>query len=106
MTASNDSGQPVNDVAIAHIRATHNNTSITITNSKGDTICWATAGSCGFKGARRGTPLAAQMAAKTAIDEAVRKGVTCLEVRVKGDGPGLSGALLAFDSTDLTVSKQ
>ena len=75
---------------IAHIHATFNNTIITISDRQGNVLAWATAGGSGFKGSRKSTPFAAQVAAEKAGQGAADYGVKNLEVRVKGPGPGLS----------------
>jgi small subunit ribosomal protein S11 len=74
--------------AIAHIKATFNNTTVTITDTNGDVLCWATAGTVGFKGSRKSTPFAAQRAAEICAEKAVKFGVKNMEVRVKGPAPG------------------
>ena len=73
---------------IAHIKATFNNTLVTITDTNGDVLCWASAGTVGFKGSRKSTPFAAQRAAETCADRARKYGVRELEVHVKGPGSG------------------
>ena len=75
--------------AIAHVKATFNNTTVTITDLNGDVLCWATAGTSGFKGSRKSTPFAAQRAAEICADKASKFGVKEIEVRVKGPGSGL-----------------
>src|SRR3954469_7271684 len=75
-------------VAIAHVKATFNNTVVTITDTKGDALCWASAGTCGFKGSRKSTPFAGQCAGQQAAEKASKYGVKELEVRVKGPGSG------------------
>jgi small subunit ribosomal protein S11 len=79
--------------AVAHVKATFNNTSVTITDTNGDVLCWATAGTSGFKGSRKSTPFAAQRAAETCADRAKKFGVKELEVRVKGPGSGRESAI-------------
>jgi small subunit ribosomal protein S11 len=74
--------------AVAHVHASFNNTIISITDRQGNTLAWATAGNCGFKGSRKSTPFAAQVAAEKAGNQAKEYGVKSLEVRVKGPGPG------------------
>lgn len=91
-------------LAIAHIRATFNNTIITITDLNGDVLCWAAAGSMGFKGSRKSTPFAAQRAAEDAARKAKRLGVTEVEVRVKGPGSGREGAVTALQAAGLRIS--
>ena len=90
-------------VAVAHIKATFNNTVVTITDGKGDTLCWASAGTCGFKGSRKSTPFAGQMAAQRAAEQAVRFGVRELTVRVKGPGSGRESAITALQTAGLTI---
>jgi small subunit ribosomal protein S11 len=90
-------------VAVAHVKTTFNNTSVTITDTKGDTLCWASAGTCGFKGSRKSTPFAGQCAAQQAAEKAVKFGVKEVEVRVKGPGAGRESAITALQSVGLTV---
>ncbi len=79
--------------AIAHVKSTFNNTIVTITDINGEALCWASAGTVGFKGTRKSTPFAAQRAGETAAHAARRFGVTELEVRVKGPGSGRESAI-------------
>jgi small subunit ribosomal protein S11 len=88
---------------VAHVRATFNNTTVTITDTKGDTLCWASAGTCGFKGSRKSTPFAGQCAAQQAAEKAAKFGVKELEVRVNGPGSGRESAITALQSAGLTV---
>lgn len=88
---------------IAHINATFNNTTVTITDTKGETLCWASAGTCGFKGSRKSTPFAGQMAAQQAAEKAVKFGVKEIDVRVKGPGSGRESAITALQSAGLNV---
>ena len=90
-------------VGIAHIKATFNNTSVTITDTKGDTLCWASAGTTGFKGSRKSTPFAGQMAAQQCAEKAAKFGVRELEVRVKGPGSGRESAITALESAGLKI---
>ncbi len=90
-------------VAVAHIHATFNNTTVTITDTKGDALCWASAGTCGFKGSRKSTPFAGQCAAQQAAEKAARHGVRELEVRVKGPGSGRESAITALQSAGMNV---
>src|SRR5215475_8791319 len=83
-------------VGIAYIQATFNNTTVTITDTKGDTLCWASAGTSGFKGSRKSAPFAGQMAAQQAADKAKKYGVRELDVRVKGPGSGRESAITAL----------
>ncbi|MFQ6070254.1 MAG: 30S ribosomal protein S11 [Candidatus Aminicenantales bacterium] len=88
---------------VAHIQATFNNTLITITDQKGNTVCWSSAGTSGFKGARKGTPFAAQLAAKEAADKAKEFGVRYVDVRVKGPGGGRESAIRALQGAGLEI---
>jgi len=90
-------------VAVAHIKATFNNTTVTVTDTKGDTLCWASAGTCGFKGSRKSTPFAGQCAAQQAAEKAAKYGVRELEVRVKGPGSGRESAITALQSAGMTI---
>jgi small subunit ribosomal protein S11 len=89
--------------AIAYVKATFNNTSVTITDTKGDTLCWASAGTCGFKGSRKSTPFAGQCAAQQAAEKAIKYGVKEVDVRVRGPGAGRESAITALQSAGLTV---
>ena len=88
---------------IAHIQATFNNTTVTITDTKGETLCWSSAGTCGFKGSRKSTPFAGQSAAQTAAEKALKFGVKEVEVRVKGPGSGRESAITALQAAGLNV---
>ena len=90
-------------VGVAHVRSTFNNTTVTITDSKGDTLCWASSGTCGFKGSRKSTPFAGQVAAQQAAEKAAKFGVKELEVRVKGPGSGRESAISALQTAGMTV---
>lgn len=90
-------------MGVAHIKATFNNTTVTISDTKGDALCWASAGTCGFKGSRKSTPFAGQCAAQQAAEKAVKFGVKELEVRVKGPGSGRESAITALQSAGLTI---
>ncbi len=90
-------------VAIAVIKATFNNTTVTITDTKGDTLCWASAGTCGFKGSRKSTPFAGQCAAQQAAEKALKFGVKDIDVRVNGPGSGRESAITALQSAGLNV---
>jgi small subunit ribosomal protein S11 len=90
-------------VGIAHIKATFNNTSVTITDTKGDTLCWASAGTSGFKGSRKSTPFAGQMAAQQCAEKASKFGVRELDVRVKGPGSGRESAITALQAAGMTI---
>lgn len=89
---------------IAHIRSTFNNTIVTITDTNGNTISWATAGGQGFKGSRKSTPFAAQVAAEIAAKKAMEHGVQNIEVYVKGPGSGREAALRALQAAGFTIT--
>ncbi len=89
---------------IAHVSATFNNTMITITDVQGNTISWSSAGTMGFKGSRKSTPYAAQMAAEDAGRKAMEHGVKTLEVNVKGPGSGRESALRALQAIGFTIT--
>jgi small subunit ribosomal protein S11 len=88
---------------IAHIHASFNNTVITITDRQGNTLSWATSGNAGFKGSRKSTPFAAQMAAERAGRAAQECGVKNIEVRIKGPGPGRESAVRALNALGLKI---
>jgi small subunit ribosomal protein S11 len=88
---------------IAHIQATFNNTIVTITDEHGDTIAWASAGTQGFKGSRKGTPFAAQLAAEAAAKKAMEYGMNTVDVYVKGPGAGREAALRALQAAGFKV---
>ena len=90
-------------VAIVYIKASFNNTLVTITDTRGDTLCWASAGTCQFKGSRKSTPFAGQCAAQAAAERAVKFGVKDVDVRVKGPGSGRESAITALQSAGLNV---
>lgn len=90
-------------VGVAHVHATFNNTTVTITDTKGDTLCWSSGGTCGFKGSRKSTPFAGQCAAQQAAEKAAKFGVRELEVRVKGPGSGRESAITALQSAGMTI---
>ena len=88
---------------VAHIQATFNNTIITITDRQGNALCWATAGGSGFRGSRKSTPFAAQVAAERAGNVALEMGVKNLEVNVKGPGPGRESAVRSLNALGFKV---
>jgi len=90
-------------VGVAYIKATFNNTTVTITDTKGDTLCWASSGTTGFKGSRKSTPFAGQMAAQQAAEKAIKFGVREVEVKVKGPGSGRESAITALQMAGLTI---
>ncbi len=89
---------------IAHIQSTFNNTIVTITDLTGNVIAWASSGMSGFKGSRKGTPFAAQMAAESAVKKAREQGLRTVRVYVKGPGSGRESALRALQAAGLTIS--
>ena len=89
--------------AIAHVKATFNNTIITITDPAGEVLCWDSAGTIGFKGSRKSTPFAAQRAAETVADKAKKLGVREVEVKVKGPGSGRESAVTALQAAGIAV---
>lgn len=89
---------------IVHIQSTFNNTIVTITNLTGDTISWASAGSAGFKGARKSTPFAAQTAAEKAAIEASNNGMKTVQILVKGQGSGRETAIRAIEGARLEIT--
>ncbi|MFQ5784082.1 MAG: 30S ribosomal protein S11 [Alphaproteobacteria bacterium] len=89
---------------VAHVSATFNNTIITITDAQGNAIAWSSAGSQGFKGSRKSTPYAAQMAAEVAGRKAQEHGMRTLEVEVRGPGSGRESALRALQAVGFTIT--
>jgi small subunit ribosomal protein S11 len=92
------------EVGVAHIRSTFNNTHVSITDMAGNVISWSTAGNVGFKGSRKSTPFAAQMAAEAAARAAMEHGMKSVEVAVKGPGAGREAAIRALQAAGLEVS--
>ena len=90
-------------VGVAHVRATFNNTTITITDSKGDTLCWSSAGTSGFKGSRKSTPFAGQLAAQQVAEKAIKFGMKEVDVKVKGPGSGRESAITAMQAAGLKI---
>ena len=90
---------------VAHIHATFNNTIITISDRQGNALCWATAGGSGFRGSRKSTPFAAQVAAEKAGQAAQEMGMKNLEVMVKGPGPGRDSAVRALNGIGFKISR-
>ncbi|MDR1311227.1 MAG: 30S ribosomal protein S11 [Burkholderiaceae bacterium] len=90
---------------VAHIHASFNNTIITITDRQGNTLAWATSGGSGFKGSRKSTPFAAQVAAESVGRTAQENGIKSLEVRIKGPGPGRESAVRALNNLGIRVTQ-
>ena len=88
---------------VAYVKATFNNTIVTMTDVNGDVLCWATAGTVGFKGSRKSTPFAAQRAAETVAERAAKFGVKEVEIRVKGPGSGRESAITGLQSSGISV---
>ncbi|MFZ3172971.1 MAG: 30S ribosomal protein S11 [Carboxydocellales bacterium] len=92
------------DRGVAHIQSTFNNTIVTITDTIGNAVAWASAGNMGFKGSRKSTPFAAQMAAESAAKESMEHGMKEVEVFVKGPGAGREAAIRALQAAGLEVN--
>ena len=90
-------------VGIVYIKATFNNTTVTVTDTKGDTLCWASAGTSGFKGSRKSTPFAGQCAAQQAADKAKKFGIKDVDVRVNGPGSGRESAITALQAAGVNI---
>ncbi|MCK9194525.1 MAG: 30S ribosomal protein S11 [Nevskia sp.] len=90
--------------AVAHVHASFNNTIVLITDRQGNALSWSTAGACGFKGSRKSTPFAAQIAAERAATAAAEHGVKNLEVRIKGPGPGRESAVRSLNAAGFKVT--
>jgi small subunit ribosomal protein S11 len=97
-----DRKAPANGVA--HVRATFNNTIVTITDTEGNVVSWASAGKAGFKGSRKSTPFAAQVAAEATAKEAMSMGLRRVEVWVKGPGSGREAAIRSLQAAGLEIS--
>jgi small subunit ribosomal protein S11 len=105
-TASSPSKKKVRrnvTAGVVHIKATFNNTVITIADTKGEVICWASAGTSGFKGSRKSTPFAGQMSAQQAAEKAMKCGMKEVDVRVKGPGSGRESAITALQAAGLKI---
>ena len=89
---------------VVHIQSTFNNTIVTVTDSTGNTVAWSSAGVLGFKGSRKSTPFAAQIAAEDAAKKAIEAGMKNVEVYIKGPGPGRESALRALQNTGFNVT--
>ena len=88
---------------VAFIKASFNNTIVTITDGKGETLCWASAGTSGFKGSRKSTPFAGQCAAQQAAEKATKYGMKEVDVKVKGPGSGRESAITALQQAGLSI---
>lgn len=95
----------VSSEGIVHIQSTFNNTIVTVADKQGNTVCWGSSGSRGFKGSKKSTPFAAQVAAEEAAQKAVEAGVRTVEVFVKGPGAGRETALRSLGSAGLRVTR-
>lgn len=104
LTTKKKSTLTVSDHGRVYITATFNNTLVTITNDKGDTIAWSSSGNAGFKGTRKSTPYAASVAVESAAKKAVEKGLKTVDVFIKGPGAGRDSALRAIKSAGLSIS--
>jgi small subunit ribosomal protein S11 len=89
---------------VAHVHASFNNTIITITDRQGNALCWATAGGSGFRGSRKSTPFAAQVAAERASNTAMEHGMKRVDVFIKGPGPGRDSAVRALNTAGLKIN--
>ena len=89
---------------VAHVQASFNNTIVTISDRQGNALCWATAGGCGFRGSRKSTPFAAQVAAEKVGEAAKEWGVKNLDVMVKGPGPGRESTVRALHATGFKIT--
>jgi small subunit ribosomal protein S11 len=89
--------------AVAHVHATFNNTIVAISDPQGNLLSWSSAGRCGFKGSRKGTPFAAQMAAQACANAAREHGVRTVDVRVKGPGSGRESSIRALQASGLEI---
>ena len=90
-------------LGIVHIQASFNNTLVTVSQQNGDVIAWSSGGDCGFKGARKATPFAAQLAAEKATKESISQGITMVEIKVSGAGAGRETALRAIQATGVGI---
>ncbi len=89
--------------AVAHIHASFNNTIVTFTDPGGHSLCWSSGGRIGYKGSRKGTPYAAQLAARSAAEQAQEQGVRSVDIRVKGPGPGRESAIRAVAAAGVDI---
>jgi len=103
-TRSNKKKKKINPYGIVHIKATFNNTNITVSDEFGNVVAWATAGKAGFKGSRKNTAYAATVASEKVASEVVSMGMTTVAVRVKGPGAGRESAIRALSTAGLQVT--
>ena len=103
LNVKNSKSNSNKNMAVAHIQSTFNNTIITITNLKGDTISWASAGSLGFKGARKNTPFAAQIASEKVALDAVKMGFKTIDIFIKGQGAGRETAIRSIEQAGFKI---
>lgn len=97
-------GRKVESWGVAHIKATFNNTIVSISDSNGNVISWSSAGKSGFKGSKKSTPFAAQLAAQTSAKEAIEQGLKKIEVWVKGPGSGREAAIRSLQAAGLEIT--
>lgn len=100
---SKKKGKKTDEMGIAHIRATFNNTIVTLTDTRGNVISWASAGKSGYKGSKKSTPFAAQLAAEASAREAIEAGLRKVEVLVKGPGSGREAAIRSLQAAGLEI---
>jgi small subunit ribosomal protein S11 len=100
---SKKKGKKADEMGIAHIRATFNNTIVTLTDTRGNVISWASAGKSGYKGSKKSTPFAAQLAAEASAREAIEAGLRKVEVLVKGPGSGREAAIRSLQAAGLEI---
>jgi len=104
LTAAAKKGKKAPRNGVVHVQCTFNNTLVTVTDPKGNVIAWSSAGSMNFKGSRKSTPFAAQMAAEAAGKKAVDAGMKSVEIYVKGPGSGREAAIRAIQTSGLVIS--
>ena len=104
MAVKGKKGKKIVTDGVAHIHSSFNNTIVTITDKQGNTVCWATSGGSGFKGSRKSTPFAAQIAADKAGNAAKEFGMINLDVKVKGPGGGSASAIISLNACGLNIT--
>ena len=105
MAVKGKKGKKIVTDGVAHVHSSFNNTIITITDKQGNAVCWATSGGSGFKGSRKSTPFAAQIAATKAGEQAMNLGLSEVEVEVSGPGSGRESAVRALNGCGLKITK-